>query len=86
MSTFSREFFKAAMETPRMFFAPLIGAIDAISREFTSAEEKKKKKNKQGDIVVSAHSYRRIRSAARRAKIGKMKVTASGDRAANTKK
>lgn len=84
MSTFSREFYKAAIETPRMFFAPLIGAIDAITREFTSKDDKKKKK-KPGDIVVSAHSYRRIRSAARRAKIDKMKITASGDRAAAKK-
>lgn len=34
MTTFKEEFLKAAKETPRLFFAPLIGAVEAVRREF----------------------------------------------------
>ena len=33
MTTFKDEFLKAAKETPRLFFAPLIGAVEAVRRE-----------------------------------------------------
>ena len=36
MNTFKQEFLKAAKETPRAFFAPLIGACKAVIGEFRS--------------------------------------------------
>lgn len=51
MNTFKHEFLKAAKETPRAFFAPLIGACNAVVGEFRS-------------VAKSTHST--IRSSARR--------------------
>lgn len=33
MNAFMREVVKAAKESPRLFFAPLVGAIEAVRRE-----------------------------------------------------
>ncbi len=34
MKQFIEEFWKAAKETPRIYFAPLVGAINTIKQEF----------------------------------------------------
>lgn len=33
MSAFMREFAKAAQEGPRLFFAPIVGAVEAVRHE-----------------------------------------------------
>lgn len=33
MSEFMREFTKAAQEGPRLFFAPIVGAVEAVRNE-----------------------------------------------------
>lgn len=55
MSTIRAEFFKAARETPRLFFAPIVGVVEAVAREFRAlddSEEKKKKKKYFTEIVI----------------------------------
>ncbi|MGF6400601.1 shikimate 5-dehydrogenase [Pseudomonas frederiksbergensis] len=72
MTTLKQEFVNAAKETPRMFFAPLIGAARAIAREFEVLGKKATKKAEmEGEyriVVVNRSSMRRMRNAAKRVK------------------
>lgn len=70
MSMFKDEFLKAARETPRMFFAPLVGAVEAVWRELDGTDKKKKKgKDKDGKaILIYPRTYRRFRAAAHKAR------------------
>lgn len=75
MSTLKQEFIKAAKETPRMFFAPLIGAYKAVVGEFEeSGRRKKKKKDKKAYegfrvVYVRDRSFRHMRNVAKRAHV-----------------
>lgn len=65
MSSIGREFVRAAREAPRMFFAPLLGAIEAIKREVQEDEQEPR--------TVKAHVkiYKRKRKLVRRVELKK---------------
>jgi hypothetical protein len=67
MSVLKDEFLKAARETPRLFFAPVVGAVEAVSREFKSSKKKGDKDSK--DIVIHARTFRIFRRAAHKARM-----------------
>ncbi|WP_223527017.1 hypothetical protein [Pseudomonas sp. BF-B-26] len=72
MSMFKEEFLKAARETPRMFFAPIVGAVEAVRREFkVLGKDKDKDKDKEKDdkvLVIRVRTFRRFRKAAHKAR------------------
>lgn len=68
MTTLKEEFVNAAKETPRMFFAPLVGAARAIAREFKVLGKKAKKEDGYRIVVVNRSTMRRMRIAAKRVK------------------
>ncbi|MNR58051.1 hypothetical protein D3C85_1789580 [compost metagenome] len=69
MTTLKQEFVNAAKETPRMFFAPLVGAARAIAREFkVSGKKKAKKEDGYRIVVINRSTMRRMRIAAKRVK------------------
>jgi len=68
MTTLKQEFVNAAKETPRIFFAPLVGAARAIAREFKALGKKAKEEDGYRIVVVNRSSMRRMRTAAKRVK------------------
>lgn len=44
MKGFSREFIAAAKQSPRLYFAPLVGAYRAVLQEWTKIEKPKQQK------------------------------------------
>ncbi len=68
MSMLKDEFLKAARETPRMFFAPLVGAVEAVWRELEGTDKKKKKDKDGKAILIYPRTYRRFRIAAHKAR------------------
>ncbi|GGK15075.1 hypothetical protein SAMN04490189_1033 [Pseudomonas koreensis] len=74
MSMLKDEFLKAARETPRMFFAPLVGAIEAVWREFDDSAKKTDEKKSGKKVVIYPRSYRRFRKAAHKARVEAVKA------------
>ncbi|EJN17215.1 hypothetical protein PMI36_05549 [Pseudomonas sp. GM79] len=70
MSMFKEEFLKAARETPRMFFAPIVGAVEAVRREFKVLGKDKEKDKEKDDkvLVIHVRTFRRFRKAAHKAR------------------
>jgi hypothetical protein len=57
-SAFAREFAKAAQEGPRLFFAPIVGAVEAVRSEigrWKSTDRQTKTGNSNAPSEVSAH-------------------------------
>jgi|GEM_PF-6854795 len=65
MTTLKQEFMKAAIETPRMFFAPIVGAIRAVAHELTFPAKKKKAAKSVKKVVLNSGAYRRHRVSVR---------------------
>ncbi|MGF7208423.1 hypothetical protein GGE65_003008 [Skermanella aerolata] len=60
MTSFLKEFLLAAWQTPRMYFAPLIGALKAIqveAHELAAEGVQKKEKNTFGKARIGARTY-----------------------------
>ncbi|GEO40241.1 hypothetical protein SAE02_43890 [Skermanella aerolata] len=60
MTSFLKEFRLAAWQTPRMYFAPLIGALKAIqveAHELAAEGVQKKEKNTFGKARIGARTY-----------------------------
>ncbi|MFJ3471024.1 hypothetical protein [Pseudomonas sp. NPDC090201] len=69
MSMLRDEFMKAARETPRMFFAPLVGAVEAVWRVLDDSAEKEQEKKRGKVVVIHPRSFRRFRKAAHKARV-----------------
>jgi hypothetical protein len=59
MSAFAREFAKAAQEGPRLFFAPIVGAVEAVRCEIGRWRSSDKQTKPGGETAQSQSSAHR---------------------------